>query len=123
MRLQHSVVFSHRAGEVSAMVGQVGGEAKAAELESGTDGAADERVLAETAGRLPHAGGTDADRSEIRARHIQYMSRQQSRRWIVSEQLQRSAGIEMPDLIRVDDVPATELVALEQIVDRGGGAA
>jgi hypothetical protein len=50
------------------------------------------------------------------------MSNQLPRRWIVSEQQQGSTGIEMPDLIRIDDVPAAELMLFEQIVDRGGRA-
>src|SRR5688500_12229464 len=102
------------------MVGQIGGETKAAELESRTDRAANERIFAKTSRCLPDAGRNDADRGEAPSRSAQHMPRELSRPWIVSKQQQRRAGIEMPDLVRIDDVPATELMLFEQVVDRSG---
>src|SRR6185437_6564043 len=49
------------------------------------------------------------------------MTREAAFRWIVLEQLKGRSVVEMPDLIRVHDMPTTQLLPFQQIVNRGQG--
>jgi len=104
------------------MLGEIDREFESRKLEARTDGAPHQRILTQTARRLPDAGRNDSHRPRIRGDGMQYLAIQLVRCWIVGQQLERRATIEVPDLIGIDDVPATELSLFEQIIDRGGRA-
>src|SRR6185312_14964713 len=54
---------------------------------------------------------------------VQQMPDQLARARVISQQFQRRTPVEVPDLVRLDHVPTTDLVPLEQVVDGGQGGA
>ena len=92
---------------------------EAREAETRRNGAADQRPLAERLRRLPRAGRYHALRP-FALRKVRTETDRLYRCAIRGDpQQKRRAGMEMPDLDRVDTMPVRPLTCLQQEVDRG----
>ncbi len=103
-----------------ATAGRFVEQREAGELESGRDAAADQRIGAERACRLPAMGWNDDQRVGV-ARAIEAteaVTGQCCRFGIEDEDFQRIALGVMPALVGIDAVPAAAFTGGEQVVDR-----
>src|ERR1051325_1382603 len=93
-------------------------KAKILELEARAHGTAHQRKLATTAGRLPNARLYHDDALVTLADIAQHMTGEMASRGNIFEQLQRCSVIEMPYFGGLNDVPTTQLLLLEKVMDR-----
>ena len=106
------------AGEMRFVVRKRRHKAKILALEAGAHGTAHQRELAMAAGRLPDASLYHGDALVTLADVAQHMAREIAGRGNVFEQLQRCAVIEVPYFSGLNDMPTTQLLLLEEVVDR-----
>jgi hypothetical protein len=117
MELEQFAQVLHYRCEMVCVIRQFGHEPKTRELEPGSDAAANQRIVTECAGCLPSSRRNGGGRLALGAGRREDAADERPSRWLVSEQLQRRAGIKMPDLIGIDGVPAAAFLALKQVVN------
>ncbi len=95
---------------------------KRCKIESGRDGAADQRPVASAFGGLPRMSRNDRLRLLVR-RQVGAKSDHALTIVVSDPQRQRFAGVVVPDLDRIDAVPVRALALCQQEVDRRRGRA
>src|SRR6202035_2210690 len=99
MKLEQFAQVLHYRREVVCVIRQFGHEPKIRELEPGSDAAANQRIVAECAGCLPSSRRNGGGRLALGGGRREDAADARPTRGLVSEQLQRRAGIKMPDLV------------------------
>ncbi len=114
-RLQQIVMFAEDAIEMRDVRGQRRYQAKIFKGESGGDRAADQRIRAKRTRCLPNASWHSRN---VLPRTAKLMTNEFPRCRNVGKEVERFAAVEVPDLVRLDDVPAAELAGSEKVMNR-----
>src|ERR1700759_4980897 len=104
-----------RSVEMLSMIRKIADESKVGEFKSGRDAATDQREIAQCPCSLPRVAPDDG----CRVAPGKPMWSQLPQRRLVGVELQRSPPVKVPDLVRRDYVPTTDLMPLQQVVDAG----
>jgi hypothetical protein len=102
---------------VIEVIGNIGNKGEVIEIKTGTNGAAYEGIVADRSSCLPNPRGHDRDMLTSVA--AQLMASELVVVGIVGNEFESLATIEMPNLIRFDDMPTADLSGGKQIVNGG----